>query len=228
MALNMDLDLDPMGSQPALFKLYTQLAFVYPTKDSVSIPSMMSALYGGLERLSESFPWVAGQVVNANANLDAAPKYKIRPLHSTPELIMKNYVKNASVPSFLQLKDAGFPMHMLSEDAWAPCATLSSLSGSPDKSAPVMLVQLSIIQGGVVLCINLQHILAMRCVNYTYLQYMNPPNQLFVEPTHLIIDLILRMNLKACNCLLACHHPRSADPGWPVLPDGAVQMFPRD
>ncbi|PVH98836.1 hypothetical protein DM02DRAFT_719157 [Periconia macrospinosa] len=162
--MDLDMDLDPMGSQAALFKLYTQLAFVYPRSESASKPDIISIMDRGLEHLSKSFPWVAGQVVNTNTNPAATPKYKIRPLNSTPELLIKDYTENPSVPSFVQLEEAEFPMNMLSEDVWAPCATLAGLSydpsspsGGPNKIAPVMLVQLSFIEGGLVLCINLQH-----------------------------------------------------------------------
>lgn len=159
-----DMDLDLMGAQPALFKLYTQLAFVYAMSDTSSRSHVVSVLRRGLERLSKSFPWVAGQVVHTDTNPEGTSKYKIQPLDSTPKLVEKDYTDNPSIPSFEQLEKARFPMSMMSEDIWAPCPTLSGLTYDPsgyfssdDKTAPVMLVQLSFIKGAVVLCINLQH-----------------------------------------------------------------------
>jgi hypothetical protein len=158
------MDLDLMGAQPALFKLYTQLAFIYTMSDTSSKPHIVSVLTRGLKHLSKSFPWVAGQVVHTSAGSKGTAKYKIRPLNSTPKLVVKDYTETFSVATFEQLEKARFPMSMMSEDIWAPCPTLSGLAYSPsgpassdDKTAPVMLVQLSFIKGAVVLCINLQH-----------------------------------------------------------------------
>ena len=157
-----DMDLDFLGAQPALYKLYTQLAFVYAMSDTASKPHIISVMTRGLQRLSESFPWVAGQVVHTSA--ENATKYKIRRLNPTPRLVERDYNHDPSIPTFQQMKEAGFPMSMMSEDVWAPCPTLSDLTYDPtgpasddDKTAPVMLVQLSFIQGAAVLCINLQH-----------------------------------------------------------------------
>ncbi|CAI6335557.1 unnamed protein product [Periconia digitata] len=160
----LDVELDLMGAQPALFKLYTQLAFVYPMPDSSSKSHVVSVLNEGLKRLSESFPWVAGQVVHTSSDSDGPLKYRIRPLDSIPKLVEKDYTYEPTVPTFEELEDAGFPMSMMSEDVWAPCPTLSGLTygtsgsaSSNDKTAPVMLAQLSFIKGAVVLCINMQH-----------------------------------------------------------------------
>lgn len=162
--MTFDLDLDIMGATPALFKLYTQLAFVYRMPEATPKEQISSALNLGLERLSAAFPWVAGQVVNTNPDAKSTPKYKIRQLKPTPELVIKDYTNDPSIPTFSQLKEAKYPMSMLSEDTWAPCSTLAGLTydpsspdGDPNKVAPVMLVQISFVAGGLVLCINLQH-----------------------------------------------------------------------
>lgn len=162
MALDMELDL--LGAQPALFRLYTQLAFVFRAQEQVQHDTIVSTLTAGLERLAQAFPYTAGQVINTTADPNGAPSYRIRPLEAVPRLTVKNYENDAAIPTLAQLEEAQYPMSMLHEDTWAPCPTLSSLafdptkpSGSGTEPAPVMLVQLSFIKGGVVLCINMQH-----------------------------------------------------------------------
>ncbi|KAH6851444.1 transferase family-domain-containing protein [Alternaria rosae] len=163
---NLDMDIDLMGAQPALFKLYTQLAFFFPLSEAVAASQhqVTAIITAGLAELAKNFPWAAGQVVNANSDPKAAPLYKIRPYEPVPQLIVRDYTSDSEIPSLSQITDAGFPMQMLGEHVWAPCPTLAALgfdprkaSGKDDRPAPVMLVQISYIRGGMVLCVNLQH-----------------------------------------------------------------------
>lgn len=162
MALDMNLDL--MGAQPSLFKLYTQLAFVFAMPDPTVQPLIIKTIARGLDHLAKSFPWVAGQVDNVNLEPSGPPVYKIRSFESTPRLTVKNYWNDVAVPTLEELTDAGFPMSMLGEETWAACPTFaasgldpSNSSGYSEEHAPVMLIQLSFIRGGVVICVNMQH-----------------------------------------------------------------------
>ncbi|CAO2654352.1 Nn.00g110850.m01.CDS01 [Neocucurbitaria sp. VM-36] len=158
------MDLDLIGTQPALFRLYTQLAFIFAMPDSAFQHTITSKIIRGLERVSQSFTWVAGQVVDVNLDLSAPPSYRIRPFKSNPELTVRDYLNDGTIPTFQQMTDAGCPMSTLGEEVWAPCPTLAALnfdptnpSGSADQLAPVTLVQISFIRGGLVLCVNMQH-----------------------------------------------------------------------
>lgn len=159
-----DMKIDILGTQPALFKLYTQLAFVFVSKGTPSEANVTGIITRGLGRLTEGFPWVAGQVVNTNAVSSGAPAYRIRPFELQPRLVVRNYESDLSVPSFQDMQCANLPMRMMGEDLWAPCPTVASLGFDPSKSsgnnndpAPVLLLQLNIIRGGLILCINMQH-----------------------------------------------------------------------
>ncbi|KAF1919354.1 transferase family-domain-containing protein [Ampelomyces quisqualis] len=158
------MELDLLGAQPALFKLYTQLAIIFRAPEQVQHDTIVSTLTAGLERLAQAFPWIAGQVINTNHEPDGCSSYRIRPLEAVPRLIVKNYENDAAIPTLAQLEEAQYPMSMLHEDVWGPCPTIASLafdptkpSGSGNEPAPVMLVQLSFIKDGLVLCINMQH-----------------------------------------------------------------------
>ncbi|KAJ8107871.1 hypothetical protein OPT61_g8566 [Boeremia exigua] len=160
----LDLELDLLGAQPALFRLYTQLAFVFRAQGQVQRDTVVSTLTAGLDCLAKAFPWVAGQVLNINHEPGGSPCYRIRTFEEVPGLIVKNYESDAAIPTLSMLENARYPMSMLHEDVWAPCPTIASLafdptkpSGSNKEPAPVMLVQLSFIKDGFVLCINMQH-----------------------------------------------------------------------
>jgi hypothetical protein len=162
--MDLDMKLDIMGTLPSLFKLYTQLAFVFPLPRETSQSTVISTLSNGIERLSAAFPWVAGQVQNTNLDSTAPPTYKIRPFEPTPRLNLKDYTKDESIPSLEEMENAGFPMSMMNEQTWAPCPTLASSGlgfseshGNGSDPAPVLLLQMSFIRGGMVLCINMQH-----------------------------------------------------------------------
>jgi hypothetical protein len=157
--LNMDLDI--LGKQAALFKLYTQLLFVFPISKPATQSSIMVTIMEGLKCLSEAFPWIAGQVVTSPNGADI---FKIIDYKATPRLIFKDYTEDESIMSLKELQENDFPMSMLSEETWAPCPTLASssfdplmCSGPEDEPAPVFLLQISFIKGGVVICINAQH-----------------------------------------------------------------------
>ncbi|KAF2240710.1 trichothecene 3-O-acetyltransferase [Trematosphaeria pertusa] len=157
-------DLDILGQQPGLFKLYTQICFIFSIPDSVDQPPIAEALTRGLERLSDSFPWVAGQVVNTHSDAEGTPFYKIRPFERIPKLVVKDYGSDTNTPTLSELREARYPFSMLHESIWAPCPTLATLSFDPTKPsgessdpAPVLLLQANFIKGGLVLCINMQH-----------------------------------------------------------------------
>lgn len=149
------MDLDLLGTQPRLFRLYTQLAFMFRATEQVQHDTIISKLTAGLDRLAQAFPWTAGQVINTNHEPDGLPSYRVRPLEARPRLIVRNYENDAAIPTLARLEEAKYPMSMLHEDVWAPCPTKPS--GSGNEPAPVMLVQLSFIKDGLVLCINMQH-----------------------------------------------------------------------
>jgi len=158
------MELDLIGAQPALFGLYTQLAFVFHVPQTVLHTTLISSMLSGLDRLGKAFPWTAGQVVKTGSGLEDTPSYRIQHFESAPILTVKDYRNDAQVPTFAQMEEAGYPMSMLDESVWAPCPTIASSAFDPSKPsgiggdpAPVMLVQISIIRDGLVLCINLQH-----------------------------------------------------------------------
>lgn len=153
----LEVDLDILGQQPFL-RIYTQISFCFPVSDPSAYPTFISTLEKGLDRLAESFPWVAGQVVNEGAGEGNSGVFKITALDKTPRLVVKDLRDDPSAPTMKGLRDSGFPMSMLDEDVICPRRTLP---GGPDYNPtdpePVLILQANLINGGFILTVNAQH-----------------------------------------------------------------------
>lgn len=154
---DLDVHIDILGQQ-SLLKIYTQITLCYPVPDASSHPKIIDILTNGLERLSASFPWVAGQVVNEGSGEGNTGTFKIKPLEKIPRLVVKDLREETSAPTMDSLRQAKFPFRMLDESVVAPRNTIP---GSPEESHldsdPVFLVQASFITGGLLLTLVAHH-----------------------------------------------------------------------
>ena len=158
LANDVDVHIDILGQQP-LLQIYTQITLCYSIPESSPHGKITETLTNGLKRLSASFPWVAGQVVNEGSGEGNTGTYKIKPLDKTPPLVVKDLRDNdSSAPTMESLRQAKFPFRMLDESVVAPRNTLP---GSPEESDlqsnPVLLVQASFITGGMLLTFVAHH-----------------------------------------------------------------------
>ncbi len=145
--------LEVSGQQPALSNLYTQITCCFAVHDPSSHSKIIDTVTHGLEKLSASFPWVSGQVINENSSPGNGGIFKIVPLEKSPRLVVKDLQDDPSITMEL-LRRARFPIKMLDEDIVAPRRTLSG--GSNDVSA-VFLVQVTFISGGLLITFVGQH-----------------------------------------------------------------------
>lgn len=145
-ASDLDGTIDVLGHQAGLRGLYTQICLCYSLSDTASHSTTIEALTKGLERLTASFPWVAGQVVS----------HKIKPFEKIPRLIVKDLREDLAAPTMEALQEADFPMSILDESVVCPRNTLP-IGVDPSDPAPVLLLQANFIQGGLLLTINGQH-----------------------------------------------------------------------
>jgi hypothetical protein len=123
--------------------------------ETSSRSTIINTLTNGLELLSASFPWVAGQVVNEGSGEGKSATFKIAPLKNIPRLVVKDLQHDPSLPTMDALRQADFPFNMPDESIIAPRNTLP---GSPDGSpSPVFLLQVTFITGGLLLTFVGQH-----------------------------------------------------------------------
>ncbi|KAF5536593.1 trichothecene 3-o-acetyltransferase [Fusarium napiforme] len=150
---DLDIELDVIGQQPFMVKIYTQISFCFPVTDPSTHPTITATIKAGLQRLSQSFPWVAGQVKD-----DGTGVFKIKPFESTPRLVVKDLRDDPSAPTMEGLRKAKFPMSMFDENKIAPKKTLPfGPDYSPDDPSPVLIFQLNFIEGGLIFTVNGQH-----------------------------------------------------------------------
>lgn len=147
---DLDEHLDDLA-QLMPFKLFTQICFCFSRADESLDSTILDTLTTGLERLSVSFPWLAGQVMREGSDEGV---FKIKPLEKIPRLFVKDLRHDTSAPTMDALRRADFPFGSLDEAIIAPCTTLPRSSG---ESAPVFLLQANFITDGLLLTIVSQH-----------------------------------------------------------------------
>ena len=87
-------------------KLYTPICLCFPLQDASSRSQIIDTLTKGLERLSTSFPWLAGQVISEGGAEGNTGRPKIIPLDKTIRLIVKDLTHDAAVLSMDALRKA--------------------------------------------------------------------------------------------------------------------------
>ncbi|EXJ66750.1 uncharacterized protein A1O5_09945 [Cladophialophora psammophila CBS 110553] len=148
------LHLDIFGQQQGLYKLYTQLCLCFPMGGGSSQSDIIDTLTKGLERLTASFPWVAGQVLRESPGDGARNIYRIKPFEKTPRLVVKELHDGPWTATMYVLRRNNFPFRMLDESLIAPINTLAAGTDGP---APVFLMQANFITGGLLLTFVTQH-----------------------------------------------------------------------
>lgn len=141
--------LDTFGQNPRLSKLYTQLCFAFSLPDTghQSQRNVVDHLRHGLRNLSTSVPWLAGNVAQ-----DSTGVFNIETGEELPELIVKD--ARHALPSFEEFRRAKFPFSMLDEKV---IASRSTVPKPEDQYAPVLSLQLTFVEGGVLLVFSGQH-----------------------------------------------------------------------
>lgn len=134
------------------YGIYTPLLICFPLENAPSQSQIIDILTRGLEQLSDSFPWLAGQVVCEDLGGGKTGQPTITRLDTTSRLIVKDYTHDDAMPSMEALRKAKFPFSMLEG------TTLTSLTGAPSKygnpetdPAPVFFLQANFIKGGLLL-----------------------------------------------------------------------------
>src|ERR1700754_1066552 len=145
-----DLDdyLDAPAQQPEL-RIYTPICLYFPVSDASSHSAIIQTLKNGLERLSENFPWMAGQLINEGSCDGNTGIFKIKSFEKIPRLIVKDLRDDPSIPTMDALRRANFPSRMLDESVIAPRRTIQR-PGESTLDTPIFLVQANFITGGLI------------------------------------------------------------------------------
>lgn len=148
-----DFELDILGQQSRINRIYTQitLCFPLPVEPAADLePHIVRVLSAGFHRLTASFPWIGGTVVNNQG------RFKVKQVEDQARIVVKDLKNDVSFPSWSTLKQARFPFMMLDESIVAPRNTLA-ISDNSGIELPVLLVQASFVRSGLLLTFNGQH-----------------------------------------------------------------------
>jgi hypothetical protein len=104
--------------------------------------------------LTTSFPWIAGKIINTGRSEKSSGVFKITSHEPLPNFVVKDRRQDNRVPTMAQLVEAEIHCSMLKEEIFSPITVLPS--GDEDRSA-LFRVQLSVINGGIVLAIMANH-----------------------------------------------------------------------
>lgn len=116
--IDLDDQLDILGQQPRL-KIYTQICCCFQVADPSLDSVIIGTLKNGLERLSASFPWLAGKVVNEGSSHIHSGVFV--PSANIPDMAVKDFRHDPSFPTMDTFKEANFPFSMLDENTIVPC-----------------------------------------------------------------------------------------------------------
>ena len=138
--------LEILGQPPSL-ALYINNCVCFPMTDDRSFPDIVAKLSVGFERLTASFPWVTGQVINEGAKEGHFGVFKIKKSHETSRLITKDLRGDSGVPSMETLRQAKFPISMLDERVFSARRVVPQ-TDSALVTKPVLLLQANFVKGG--------------------------------------------------------------------------------
>ena len=136
--------------RPVWERLVMNAAMCYQLPEETDTRQMIEKLQDALDRLVDSFPWLAGTVITEGRDLQKGNSGVVRIVHGRekPKITVKDYRQAPAVPDVQQLKESGYACAMLDDSIFAPRPAFVLI---PSKEKPVLLIQASIISGGLVL-----------------------------------------------------------------------------
>ena len=143
--------LNVFEQRPRLVNLCINFAFIFPYPDDSNDEKILRVLRRGLERLSDTFPWVAGKITKDDTSTGL---WRIVPMNRSPQLILRNLRHDTSIPTMEQIRSTHFAPDTVPEGIFAPRRTVLVRVPAP---LPVLVVQASFIRGGLVVCISASH-----------------------------------------------------------------------
>ena len=146
--------------QLRLLKSYTHFLLCFPIPKDTSRDSVIEALESALLRVTSTFPWLAGKVINEGSGPGNSGLFKVAhcSLWEPPNTILR--VKDCSdvCPSFTEIMKARGPIKFFDPTVLAPCVAFpQSYQESESNPACVATLQANFVKGGLLLDIAAQH-----------------------------------------------------------------------
>ena len=156
----MSLYQDVVGQFPIL-KTYNHGALGFELTDEIRRESIVEALQVATDKLTASFQWLGGAVINEGSGLGNSGLFKPVPWPasaSSPNSIVR--VKDCAdlLPSFADMVKAGAPCSMLDGKTVARYPGFpASYEDSVEHPSPIIAIQANFVKGGLLLNFSTQH-----------------------------------------------------------------------
>lgn len=146
--------------QLRLLKSYTHFLLCFPIPEGTPRDSVVEALESASLKVTSTFPWLAGKVINEGSGPGNSGLFKVAhcSLWEPPNTILR--VKDCSdvCPSFTEIMEAKGPIKFFDPAVLTPCVAFpQSYQESESNPACVAALQANFIKGGLLLDIATQH-----------------------------------------------------------------------
>lgn len=146
--------------QLSRLKTYTHVLLCFPMPDGISSDSVVKALETAILKLTSTFPWLAGKVINEGSEPGNSGVFKLAPcsLFAAPNTIVR--VKDCSdvCASYAEIVQARGPFPILDGKILGPVKAFpETYEESESDPASVIAIQANFIQGGLLLDTAAQH-----------------------------------------------------------------------
>lgn len=156
----MSLEQDVIGQLPIL-KTYNHGTLGFKLDNETPQESVIEALKAAASKLTASFPWLGGAVINKGSGPGNSGLFEPLPWPATatsPHSIVRVKDHTNILPSFADLVEAGAPCSMIDGKLVAAYPGFpASYQDSPQNPAPVLAIQANFIEGGLLLNFSTQH-----------------------------------------------------------------------
>jgi trichothecene 3-O-acetyltransferase len=156
----MSLYQDVIGQLPIL-KTYNHGTLGFEVADDTHRGSIVEALQAAADKLTASFPWLGGAVINEGSGSGNSGLFMPVPWPasaSSPNSIVRVKDCTDSLPSFADMVRAGAPCLMIDGKLVAPYPGFpASYQDSAEHPAPIIAIQANFIEGGLLLNFSAQH-----------------------------------------------------------------------
>ena len=140
-----------------MIKRYIVICLAFLLENTASISQLQTTLRESLTRLTNAFPFLAGQVTYEGRDESHSGIANVVPFEDGVQLVLNDLRSKPGFPSMAEMSKAQFPFSMLDPDILLPPIAVSWASDGYDKIAPVMILQANVIKGGLILSFSGNH-----------------------------------------------------------------------
>ncbi|KAL2210420.1 hypothetical protein CC79DRAFT_502303 [Sarocladium strictum] len=153
------LNLGPLGHHFEA-RTYTVLTLGFTTIDDAAQQRAVKSLSTAADKIVQVIPWLAGQVVIEGFTQDDSGTYRVvaYPPHDGPGkfLRVKDCRKIKDTPTYADILLKKAPLSMLHGDTFSPHVGFPNIY-PPDQVMPVVVMQVNLLEGGILLTFCGQH-----------------------------------------------------------------------